>query len=341
MSECKISGAYAGMLALIDPDPELNSTDRAIYGLVVFRCNGDRKRHISHENIMTDLPHITTRQTIAASIKKLVSTGRLKVSRQRYGANLYEVEDPTGRLYSKVDGVKNTLHREGIGAETSGVKPDLHHEAPDGGNSALHHEAAGDGGSEKQILHDGVRESYTDDVKLALHQEVHKEESQKKNTQDSPLTPQGGLGEAVRSSPSTSVSGEVIRHPGRSKASVDEPPEFLAFWKAYPRKKEGPGAARKPWHRATSRATPEEIMAGLASYAFNASEGGRWLPQAATWLNQERWRGTADTAPQSVVVPFSNRLALSDVIAGRPVGSLQATVAGRRAAPSFDSGDYS
>ncbi|MEJ0017517.1 MAG: helix-turn-helix domain-containing protein [Acetobacteraceae bacterium] len=84
-------------------------------------------------------------------------------------------------------------------------------------------------------------------------------------------------------------------NPPRRRRPAGESPEFLAFVAAYPRKKEGPGACRAAWQKALAKASPGEIMAGLARYAF--SDDPKFIPMAATWLNQERWRGQPDTMP--------------------------------------------
>jgi hypothetical protein len=73
---------------------------------------------------------------------------------------------------------------------------------------------------------------------------------------------------------------------------------FDEFWRRYPRKIEGPVAAKKAWDRAIDAgANPDAIVAGVARYPFDARDGGRFLPHATTWLNQGRWTTQADTLP--------------------------------------------
>jgi uncharacterized protein YdaU (DUF1376 family) len=78
------------------------------------------------------------------------------------------------------------------------------------------------------------------------------------------------------------------------KRGEDEPDaDFDRFWSLFPRKQEGPGAARGPWAKALKVAPPAEIIAGLQRYPFKLD----FLPMAATWLNQKRWQTQPDTPP--------------------------------------------
>jgi len=136
---------------------------------------------------------------------------------------------------------------------------------------------------------------------------------------------------AANTPPLPSPNGRGGRR-GNGHARADaEPPEFLAFWAAYPRKREGAGACREAWHRAAAKAPAAEIMAGLARYAF--SDDPKFIPMARTWLNQERWRGAADTAAATVEADArASRLAGADVILGQQPGSLLAVLQARRPA---------
>jgi hypothetical protein len=68
------------------------------------------------------------------------------------------------------------------------------------------------------------------------------------------------------------------------------------FWKAYPRKtakKKAKEAAKKAW----AAADADAIMAGLERSKESDQwrrDGGRFVPHAATWLNQERWTDEAE-----------------------------------------------
>lgn len=67
---------------------------------------------------------------------------------------------------------------------------------------------------------------------------------------------------------------------------------FETFWKTYP-KKIGKGAAEKAWKRIPNlEAVFEKIMAAVASQSQSMQwlkEGGQFIPNPATWLNQRRW----------------------------------------------------
>lgn len=64
--------------------------------------------------------------------------------------------------------------------------------------------------------------------------------------------------------------------------------DFQAFWNRYPRHV-GKLAALKAYQRALSLALPEEILAGVEEYRKHLPEEARFIPHAATWLNQGRW----------------------------------------------------
>lgn len=67
------------------------------------------------------------------------------------------------------------------------------------------------------------------------------------------------------------------------------PPDFLAFWNAYPRRT-GKGAAAKAWRKALPPI--EEVTAAL-SWQMQTEQwtrdGGQFIPHPATYLNQHRW----------------------------------------------------
>jgi hypothetical protein len=64
--------------------------------------------------------------------------------------------------------------------------------------------------------------------------------------------------------------------------------EFEAFWLAFPNRPNNPKvSARRSWLAVRKEATAEQIMAGLARYAF--SPDPKFRPMASTWLNQRRY----------------------------------------------------
>jgi len=68
--------------------------------------------------------------------------------------------------------------------------------------------------------------------------------------------------------------------------------EFLKFWETYP-KKVGKAAALKAWRNKNGTRPPvdqliEKIEQQKQSTQWNR-DGGQYIPNPATWLNQERW----------------------------------------------------
>lgn len=67
---------------------------------------------------------------------------------------------------------------------------------------------------------------------------------------------------------------------------------FTEFWELYPRKV-GKGAAEKAWEKIK----PGKTLSGMIFQAIECAkksaewnkEGGRYIPNPATWLNQKRW----------------------------------------------------
>lgn len=78
----------------------------------------------------------------------------------------------------------------------------------------------------------------------------------------------------------------------KEKEPPISPKGFPEFWAAYP-KKTGKGAAEKSWRKIRpSVELTDRIMASLAAHARSRQwqeEGGRFIPNPATWLNQRRW----------------------------------------------------
>jgi hypothetical protein len=74
----------------------------------------------------------------------------------------------------------------------------------------------------------------------------------------------------------------------RSPALAD----FDRFWAVYPRKV-GKGAAEKSWVKALTVASPGEIITAAQRNAW--PDDPQFIPNPATWLNQQRW---LDEAPE-------------------------------------------
>lgn len=80
------------------------------------------------------------------------------------------------------------------------------------------------------------------------------------------------------------------------KEAADKPPtrtsdnNFDRFWQAYPRKV-GKGAAQKAFSKI--REPLDVLLAALEQQKYGdqwTRDGGRYIPNPATWLNQERWQ---------------------------------------------------
>jgi hypothetical protein len=83
-------------------------------------------------------------------------------------------------------------------------------------------------------------------------------------------------------------------------ALVETPPPagdggFDAFWTAYPNHASGRKRAEVAWRKATHRVggvRPQVIMDALRLFIRSEQwqrDGGRYVPHATTWLNQERY----------------------------------------------------
>lgn len=84
--------------------------------------------------------------------------------------------------------------------------------------------------------------------------------------------------------------------PAKPKRTLDDSPEFLTFWQAYPRKVGKPNAARA-FAKALRLSTMEAIMGGLTAHLPAWAEiDPQFTPHPATWLNRQGWND-APTLP--------------------------------------------
>lgn len=77
----------------------------------------------------------------------------------------------------------------------------------------------------------------------------------------------------------------------KPKTPAASPPGFNEFWKAYPRKV-GKKKARRDWIKAKDKPAPEVLLAALEAQKKSeqwTKDGGQYIPNPATWLNQGRW----------------------------------------------------
>lgn len=80
--------------------------------------------------------------------------------------------------------------------------------------------------------------------------------------------------------------------PPKGERQTGGVPGFEKFWAAYP-KKEARKKALDSWQRLKLENQAETILAALASYVTCDQwirDGGKFIPHATTWLNQERWK---------------------------------------------------
>ena len=77
------------------------------------------------------------------------------------------------------------------------------------------------------------------------------------------------------------------------------PGSFEEFWGVYP-KKVGKGAARKAWEKLRpDQDLVRKIMSAVKRYQRTDQwqrDGGQYIPNPATWLNQERWEDEPEIA---------------------------------------------
>lgn len=96
------------------------------------------------------------------------------------------------------------------------------------------------------------------------------------------------------------LNTDLINPPIAPQGGEDD--GFELFWKAYP-KKVGKQAARKAFHRV--KAPVESLLQAISEQKRSdqwSRDGGRYIPNPATWLNQGRWEDELP-APQSPPKP--------------------------------------
>lgn len=103
----------------------------------------------------------------------------------------------------------------------------------------------------------------------------------------------------VNSPPNGEEQTLVRARPGRASARATPLEGFEDWWGCYPRKI-GKGKARDAWKaRRLTAADVPRLVAAVERQCLSAqwqSEGGRFIPHPATWLNQERWEDEPEVA---------------------------------------------
>ncbi|MFW6557570.1 hypothetical protein [Acinetobacter baumannii] len=83
--------------------------------------------------------------------------------------------------------------------------------------------------------------------------------------------------------------------------TVDE--MFTEFWEIYPNKKSGPKAAKEKFKKINfKKHSFELIMTSLEKHIQSLDwikEGGKFIPHATTWINQERWNADIGSTQQT------------------------------------------
>jgi len=174
-----------------------------------------------------------------------------------------------------------------------------------------------------QLERAGCVEVYTVDGKPYLRLpswELHQQIRAKKSKYPAP----DGFGLPTRQSDSNGnqlISDDSIcpRNPIQSESKTkntsraredcepDYPPLFLRFWELYPKRK-SKGAALKAWKKINpSRELCEKIGDALKRLKASrewAADGGKYIPNPATWLNAAGWEDevAAEASPQA---PYS------------------------------------
>lgn len=126
--------------------------------------------------------------------------------------------------------------------------------------------------------------------------------------------------------PDPVADGDGVLIPITSKQRKPEPgsdddPHFVAFWRAYPRKK-GKPSARTAWKRAIKRTSPEALVAASQRFRDDPERERvlRYVPLPATWLNDDRWDTSEEDAEDEHHDDPNQRYALAAAAAERAPG---------------------
>lgn len=99
-------------------------------------------------------------------------------------------------------------------------------------------------------------------------------------------------------------------NPNKNITPHSPPGGFDEFWSAYP-KKVGKGAAEKAWKKAKVNGHKAQVMAALDAQKSSEQwqrDGGQYIPNPSTWLNQRRWEDEIQQ-PKSIETMYANFLA--------------------------------
>jgi hypothetical protein len=108
--------------------------------------------------------------------------------------------------------------------------------------------------------------------------------------------PQGALWDDSDTTPVVVPEDYRVERKGKERKGKDlmsagadaDPPGFLEFYTAYPRK-EAKGQARSAYVKALTKTNPQALLEGATRYAQDASRSKQFTKLPATWLNGECW----------------------------------------------------
>jgi len=91
---------------------------------------------------------------------------------------------------------------------------------------------------------------------------------------------------------SNPIQSESNPNPKRTKVRSTETDElFDTFWKEYPKKVKKPDAI-KAWNKIPPLTDPHDVIEGVLRWKKSdqwTRDGGRYIPNPATWLNARQW----------------------------------------------------
>ncbi|WP_205327015.1 hypothetical protein [Glycomyces sp. YM15] len=126
-----------------------------------------------------------------------------------------------------------------------------------------------------------------------------------------PLEPNSALVDEF-ADPDEQSDGEDDRRGGAAPVPYDAP--FLAFWAAYPRRRDKQAAWDKWTQRVAEGVDPEVIIAGAARYrAEREGEDAKYTKLAKTWLHNRCWENApepVDRASQHALLQRTEPLAV-------------------------------
>lgn len=89
---------------------------------------------------------------------------------------------------------------------------------------------------------------------------------------------------------------------GSTPKKHTEPPDFIRFWNAYPRK-QGRKKALKAWFNAKDKPKIEPLLNSIELQMNSEQwqrENGQFIPLPATWLNQGRWSDEINSSYKTI-----------------------------------------